>query len=390
MANYQVPDNWASLPIKEAIMGGQKKKVKIDENLGVIYLLDERGDWTGEKYRNPKSNNATSDNAAAHEGTTGNENSEGSDTESEKPIRRKKAKSKLTPVLVIIIIILGGLLALQNMDGATHSKTYNVIVAMQNIQPGESIEGKLAQVEIGADEYHKYASAGGLYLAAEYNSIQNYVATSFIPKNSYVAYGNVGRSFQAANPWTLPGGKTEIILPINLDKDKLEEFIWGNKVTIIVEARKTLNTEDYPDAYRPGAPEVTGSSKLQTIQVDTYRLEGITIVDMLNTQKKSLYSTYLAMSTIPEIYRKDHFATRYSSVEAVHADTPAYIKVAVDEETADWWKHLTSAAFRYTVSVILEPTGVNCETSFQSETYTAINAILPGIQDAWANATEEE
>ena len=49
MSNYTTPENWDSLPVKEATLGGVRRKIKVDSDNNIIYLMDEHGNWTGEK-----------------------------------------------------------------------------------------------------------------------------------------------------------------------------------------------------------------------------------------------------------------------------------------------------------------------------------------------------
>lgn len=389
MANYAVPDNWASLPVKEAVMGGIKKKVKIDEENDIIYLLDENGDWTGEKCHRGKPSGAGTAPGSSNNAESKQEDGDGKEEAPKK--HKKRQKSKMTPVLLIIIAILGAVLLWQNFGNTiTQGTQVSVIVATRNIQAGEVIDvSKVTSLEISLEEYRKYNSQGGLYLVSEYPAIMNFVATTFIPVNGYISYNNVAPTYQAVNPWTLPGGKDSIIIPIDTKVDSLEEFMWGNKVTVHIQATRLINTKDYPEGFRPYCPEVTGSSELVTTQKDSYVLPNVTIVDMLNTYKSSLYSNYLAMSDVPAKYQTEHFAMRYSTMDTVFTDTPAYIKIAVDPQTAEWWKIL-NRNFDYTITVYLEKTGIDCETEFQSNTYQAIKAILPNIQTAWAAVNKEE
>lgn len=375
MNQNKLPDNWEALPVKDVTTGGTRRKVKYDQESNTVYLLDEHGNWTGEAAKAP---------------TRPAETSAGSGADGEQQIRRPpKAKSKSTPIFIAIIVVLCVLLFIQNFSGPiASSQSYNIIIAMENIQPGETIKGKLASRTVSTEEYYKYAATGGLYLDTEYKKIEGYVATSFIPKDGYISYTNVGESFQATNPWTLSGAANTITIPIDATIDNLERFMWGNEITLTVVARSVIDTVKYPDAYRPSSPEVNGSSSMQSVQIDTYTLTDFTIVDVLNDQKRSLYSTYASLAAIPQLYQKDCLAARYETGNQVQSDIPAYIRIAVSEETAEWWEKITVK--RYSLSVTIEITGVKCETAYQNETYLALKAMLPGMKSAWKASLEED
>lgn len=378
MNEHKLPDNWDALPVKDVTTGGTRRKVKYDQQKNIVYLLDEHGDWTGEAGQAP-----------ARPATNAEGQEDG--TEEKKEIRRPpKAKSKSTPIFIAIIVVLCVLLVLQNSSGSVSTqKQYSVIIAMENIQPGEALKGKkLSAHSISMEEYYQYAASGGLYLESEYKNIENYYATSFIPKDGYLSYTNIGESFQATNPWTLSGASTTITIPIDATLDSLSQFIWGNEINLTVVARSVVETNKYPNAYRPESPEIEGSSSLQSVQIDTYKLNGFTIVDVLNDQKRSLYSTYASLAAIPKLYQEDCLNARYASGNQVQSDIPAYIKIAVSKETAEWWEKIANK--RYTVTVTIDIIGVNCETSYQNETYQAMKAMLPILKSAWAEALAED
>lgn len=374
MNQNNLPDNWDTLPVKDVTTGGTRRKVKYDQESNTVYLLDEHGNWTGEAAKAPT--------LPAESGSAGG-------TDSEQQIRRPpKTKSKSTPVFIAIIIVLCAILFIQNFSGTLTTQSYTIIIAMENIQPGEIIKGKLASRTVSTEEYYKYAATGGLYLDSEYKNIEDYVATCFIPKDGYISYTNVGKSFQATNPWTLSGAANTITIPIDATMENMEQFMWGNEITLTVVARSIIETVEYPDAYRPSSPEVNGSSNMQSVQIDTYTLTDFTIVDVLNDQKRSLYDTYASLAAIPQLYQEDCLAARYETGNQIQSDMPAYIKIAVSKETETWWENIANQ--NYSISVSIEITGIDCETAYQNETYLALKAMLPGMKNAWKASLKED
>ena len=177
MSNYTTPENWDSLPVKEATLGGVRRKIKVDSDNNIIYLMDEHGNWTGEKAK--CANDAIMGRKKADE--------EQSSEEAELPRPpagpKRKRKNALTPILVAIIVVLAALLLIQNAGGSITARRYTVIIAMEDIHPGDSIEGKLSSASITAEEYARYANEGGLYSDEMYKEIKSYVATEFIAKD---------------------------------------------------------------------------------------------------------------------------------------------------------------------------------------------------------------
>lgn len=382
MANYTLPENWDSFPIKNAVMGGVKKRIKLDEANNIIYLLDENGNWTGEKCKAPPqkpAGNATEGNQDT--ATTDPAQDATQENEEKKPEKKKKKpkKSSPTPLLVIIICILAGLLLWKQFGtSAPEAKRYPVIVAMENIYPGDKVSDKLASTTISEEDYARYKSEGGLYHPDEYSDIKGYVATEFIPKDGCITYANVGEVFNIENPWTMTGCYT-IILPISATTDYLDEFIWGNRVNLQIRVEHTLeHFDDYPNLYRPSVDGVEGYSEMKYRQVDYYTLKGYTIVDVYNSKMKSLYSSYAGVAAIPDNYLEVCLPVRYKSEAEIKDDMPAYIAIEVSEEVLDWWDNANRSYHRETtVSVTwMDVVGSGCVNELQNKTHFRIKGIL--------------
>lgn len=378
MAVYKLPENWETFPIIEINLGGVRKKVRYDEGNNIVYLLDEQGGWTGEQASVPKPSDTPPPPPEPEQENFGENRNE--------PVTKsgRKKKSILTPILCAIIAVLSILLLTKGKSNTPTQKTYSVVIAMDNIQPGETIDGKLASVTISAEEYRQYAATDGLYSASEYNTIKKYVATEYIPKDGYVTYTNVGETYRVVNPWTIAGTeKVTINVPVEVSAKNLKDYLWGNRITLTVIAKRNLGTaENAPDAYRPESPEVTGSSTYQTVQTDTYLLKNVTIIDLLDAEKASLYDAYCALEAIPEVYQSECLTNKFSSQDEIEDYRPAYIKLAVLPETAEWWTEINRTK-KYTISISMEVTGAECDTGHQSEVYLAMKQLFTGMAQAW-------
>lgn len=393
MSVYQMPDNWDSLPIKTVKTGDTKRNVKYDEATNTVYLLDEHGEWTGKKGTPPRQKSGTVSDVSDVAGSSAeqqNDSASEKTVENGKTLKRKakKQKSKWTPVLIGIIIVLVIMLIVQNSNTNMLKQDYTVIIAMEDIEPGESIAGKLSSLTISAEEYQRQSSLSGLYNANDYSAIKGYVATSFIPQDGYVTYTNVGQTFQPSNPWMLTGQEATINIPISVDEDSLSEILWGNKIIMTITVEHVIDIVDMPDVYRPTSPDIESNTTYKTYQVDTYTLSDITILDVLNAKQISLYNTYAALAAIPTPYLESCLETRYASSSQKETEMPAYIQIEVSKATAQWWEGIKNRK-QYPITVSIEVTGANCETQLQNETYTALKKLIPALQSVWGSDLEE-
>lgn len=388
MANYTLPENWDSFPVKNAVMGGVKKRIKLDEENNIIYLLDENGNWTGEKCVAPPKKPAGNGDEESQDAATTEASAQ--DTGEKKPEKKKKKPKKssgATPLLIIIICILGGILLWQNFGNTKpEAKRYPVIVAMENIYPGDVVSEKLASTTISEEDYARYKAEGGLYHPDEYSEIKKYVATEFIPKDGCITYANVGEVFNIKNPWTMTGCHV-IVLPVSVTTDDLEEFIWGNRINLQIRVEHTIEHFDEYPGHRPSADGIEGYSELKHRQIDYYSLKGYTIVDVFNNKMKSLYSSYAGVAAIPDNYLEVCLPVRYKSEDEIKDDMPAYIAIEVSEEVLEWWEDANHAYHGETeVSVSwMKVIGSGCENELQSKTHFRIKGILEKLVDAMEN-----
>lgn len=379
MAQYKLPEKWDEWPTKDVTLGGVKKKAKLDPETNAIYLLDENGNWTGKKGMAPASKPAGggTDSTSSEEGQTG---------AAPAPKTKKVKKSKVNLLLVIIIGVLLVLLFTKDGNIINTEKTYEVIIAMSNIQPGEKVTGKLASKTITESEYLKYASEGGMYKPDEYELIQFYVATSFIPQDGYITYANIAKEYNKTNPWTIETPPATITLPISATTSNLDIFLWGNELQITVTTRKVIKNTDYPAAERPSSPGASSSSQLETTQIDTYTLEKVRIIDVLDKSKNSLYSKFASQAAIPTLYREDCIASRYKTLANIEDDTPAYIVVEVPSSLLSWWQQINSSL--YTRHFTYKYTGVGCENDLQLTTYTSLKTFIAQLKTRWETVKE--
>lgn len=394
MSQYKLPEGWENWPVKQVTIAGKQHNVRYDEKNSYAYLLDDKGNWTG-KTANASRKAITADTDTGEEAD--DSENEGEQTEDQQPPKKKKItlhntrKSKTNPILIIIIAILAGLLLFKNTSSGPSETTFEVIVAMENIQPGQPVEGKLSAITISAEEYRAYTVNGGIYHADQYDGIRSFIATDFIQKDSLITYTNVGRNFSAKNPWIMNiGTDAVIIIPVTDAGTNLSKYICGNVIDLTVTVETIMKTDDCLDAERPDIPEASSSSSQKIVQVDTYTIRNLVIVDVLNKGQESLYSTHAALAAIPEEHRAETLASRYNIASKVNKDTPAYVTLRVSKECKDWWQTITGK-YDSEISVKISfTTNINCTNDAQTKAYSAISSMMPTLADTWNNANYED
>lgn len=379
MGQYKLPEKWDSWPTKDISIGGVKRKAKVDPETNAAYLLDERGEWTGKQGYLPTPAINAGD-------TTTAENTDDTPDAAPKLTKKVRKKGGTNPLLIGIIIVLAILLLFKGNGKSGSGKTYDVIIAMENIQPGEYIGEKLSAATITEEEYRKYISEGGLYSPDEYEQIQFYVATAFIPKDGCITYTNVGEEYNKSNPWMMETQQATITIPIDAWTDTLDDYIWGNEISLKVTARRTMSSANYPGSEHPEAPGAEITSKLETVQVNTYLYQKLTIVDVLDKSGNSLYSRFASQAAIPTLYLSDCVTARYESYSDVVADMPTYIVIAVSHEVHEWWVQIGSSLYTRTYEISV--TGANCATELQANTYDAMQKLVEAMKPIW-NGVEE-
>ena len=395
MRNLKLPENWDSLPVEEIQMGGVKRKIRYDNENNTVYLLNSRGEWTGEigHPQSKKPAGAVTQPASDDEQQTPQEQTRNATKESEpSPVaaaqKGAKKKSKTTPFLLIIIAVLAAILIFQNVDFGGTPKSYEILYAGDNITPGEVLGKKIYKRKISAAEYQQYLASGtGIYLLDDYETIKNYEATCFIPKDGIFTYANIAQDFNVVNPWRLENQTYLINIPVSLVKEQLGELLWGNKVSITVTNTWELTQKEYPDAYRPSSPQVSGGTHTTTYQTDTYTLSNVTVIDVLNYEQKSLFSIYASLAAIPETYQQESIASRYKSSDQRRAERPAYICVAVSKETVAWWNEVSNKKnAEMTVSVqylnAIDSTTGNADYEYKFSANAAFRKMAEMIQKA--------
>lgn len=414
---YELPENWKDMPVKTVLVAGVKRQIKYDSQTQTLYMLDSTGNWTGEKAKTqltpaeilrqhsanqeedgdqdtepavagtgdvPEEKDAVSDGAAPAE-----------DANAKKKAPKKKKKlttGKLLLIVLAIIAVFLGISVFRTAEEINPTK-YTVIVAAKDLRPGDRLSGNLASIVIPADEYHAVTS--GIYKAAAYKTIENYVATAYISKynpddpsgDSFITYNNVDKVYEPANPWKQGGTVNYINVPVNATNQNLGNFMWGNQVTVTITTKKTISSTPNADVNIPTTEQAQGNSVIQTVRVDTYNLTNLTIIDVLDQNQRSLYSSYASMIAIPSGYLNNYLANYYSSRSNISKDTPSYIQLAISPETYTIWKKLNENPI---AEITVAVTGTHNETELQRTVHEDIEIVIPAIKKAWYTKQNED
>ena len=81
------------------------------------------------------------------------------------------------------------------------------------------------------------------------------------------------------------------------------------------------------------------------------------------------------------MYQSECLTNKFSSQDEIEDYRPAYIKLAVLPETAEWWTEINRTK-KYTISISMEVTGAECDTGHQSEVYLAMKQLFTGMAQA--------
>lgn len=247
--------------------------------------------------------------------------------------------------------------------------------------PGDSIMDKLEPVGISKTEYRQYSASGGLYTEEDLARIKDFVAVKYIPAGKYLTYDDVDMGYSPINPWELLGvGQKTVTLPVTVEADNLKSYLWGNQVDLEIEVRTKQvnpntpgNQETQPDGLDHD------SSIVESVIVDTYKVNGVQIVDVLDQYDRSLFNKYQAYAAIPAAFRAEYMAELYSDDVAIGADTPRYITICVSAEM----ESILGPIDKKTMTVTLKSARAAAESTLQSDSYAAMQGVAPAISKAW-------
>lgn len=233
--------------------------------------------------------------------------------------------------------------------------------------PGHVISKKdFETVEISGAEYQMVLSSGGIYTGEDLSSLKGYVVTSYIPEGSFLSYTDVGVSYAPENPWKDTGEyECVITLPVSAAPKTFADCLWGNIVDLELQITTQLSPSDESGAQNTEtspAGITHQSSRIESAITDTYTIQQITIVDVLDQNQKSLYIRYQSLASIPVVYRDKQLREIYTD-EKLNGEIPCYIQVAVTGDQAAALEPLSGDNVTVTVTKRSQDTGTQMKAS---------------------------
>lgn len=263
-----------------------------------------------------------------------------------------------------------------------------VLCPSQALIPGQILtEDIITSVGISNSEYRQLTSSIGLYTEDNLSSIVGLVATKYIAAETFLTYDNLSNSYAPLNPWTAEQNTiTTITLPVTPHWDNLVYFTWGNTVdlTITVETKQT-NSNDTTETEDPPEGLEHESSVVESMVLDTYKLQGVRIIDVVNAQNQSLFPYYMSIASIPSGFQRNYLDGHYPDVTAFEPALPCFLTIEISKAQAEVLTKLDPSCMTITVT---NPVAINSNI-LQNDTYNSIRNTLALISDLWQTRMEE-
>ena len=176
------------------------------------------------------------------------------------------------------------------------------------------------------------------------------MAARFIPAGKYLSAEDVAGQYAVCNPWAQDSGCT---FPITVDEKNLRDFLWGTVGDVKISAESPSATVE---------TQHNGVGMNATI-VNTYTVQDVVVIDLLDIQGKSLFAQYQALAQIPITELADYLTANGWPV-------PAAIVFSGD----------LSDFARSGVITDFAPTGVQRETSLQRDLYGQMQSVADAIR----------
>ncbi len=258
---------------------------------------------------------------------------------------------------------------------ATAAPTVSMMIASRDILPGEVLTSELLQVrDISETEFAQLSSVTSLYTTDDAETLSRLVAVKYIPAGKALTFDNTGASYAAFNPWNSTNSVT-ITLPINLGEASIASCTWGSTVDLTLSVKSTQSTS--PTAGKlPTLPAGVQQGGSEATVISTYTITGCTVIDLLDSDRNSLYTKYHILTEIPAVLQSKYI----SSLPQADAYIPHWITVTVTEQQ---YELLLQFSIDSITQITLNATGKSINTSLQNEMYTKIQIVSKIMEDIW-------
>lgn len=124
---------------------------------------------------------------------------------------------------------------------------------------------------------------------------------------------------------------------------------------------------------------------MQSMVLDTYKLQGVRIIDVVNAQNQSLFPYYMSIASIPSGFQRNYLDGHYPDVTAFEPALPCFLTIEISKAQAEVLTKLDPSCMTITAT---NPVAINSNV-LQNDTYNSIRNTLALISDLWQTRMEE-
>lgn len=282
-----------------------------------------------------------------------------------------------------------------NQDAhGTNLDSIEVIQAVKDLIPGDVVTPEdIQSATVSAEVFSQITLAGTqIYKWDRSEYLLGKYVTGYVPAGLYLSYNNVAPALTfAANPWSATIEDTALI-KVPIDSAAKENALLNYGTILNLEIRKeTVNQVAANGQTGNNVPKVDGLNHSTTVEqsvtIDTFTLNGLTVCDVLNANGDSLYNKYCAYNGIPAGEQLPYLRNALKEDESLAATlAPAYIMVRVTSEQAAALGDLTASgtSTKLSLSESIDKT-TDAKASFAANARSITDTINEAIE---ANETE--
>lgn len=367
-----------ALPRRTIKIGSESKSGYYDEAANLIYQCKEDGSLTGKTFtiRMP----ATPPPQAA-EATPEKE-------QEEKESKKGGGKGKIFRIVGTVILVAAALMMVIPqflpkddpgfIPGPAESSvpgTVQVIKTTHALIPGQQISmADFEAVEMSNTTYDQFSMfARDLCLWSRADQLVGGYVKEYMPDGHYVELRDIDSSAPVTtSPWSGVSSMTWKVPLLGADKDAAISF--GSKLDILV--RKTIRTQVAAGGSESSAIE-------ETSRIETYSLNGVSVIDVLNESGVSIYASYKSYAGIPLSERKEYISSAMREDPLLQKQlTPCYVVVGLTEDLAEIVSQLGEAN-TYSVE-IKSVSGMDASTTERAQCINDFAGVQNSIRDAIA------